>query len=179
MPKAATSETVGAAVRKPQFRQAVQTLRTIKAKKDKVSSVNGEISGIYDRMEGYKVNKKAARMFFGLDGLEEAERAEIISSLNGLMDAAGWPERNQDLADRASGVTRSGRVGEKAQTPEPEEKTGEGDVDDDEAGGDESEKVDADAFVQTAGSNVSPLDAARQHLSGVAAPASDVPSTRH
>lgn len=85
----------------PNYRAAVQRLRTIPAKKDKIASVNGDIADIYAKVEGHKVNRKAARIFVALDKLEKAERDDIMRSFDGLADAAGWDEESADLVDQA------------------------------------------------------------------------------
>lgn len=97
----ATADRVSADMKPPNYRGAVQRLRTIKAKKDRISGINGEIGGIYDAVEGFKVNKKASRIFLTLDGLEHDERQDIWRSLVGLIDSAGWV--GGDLVDAAEG----------------------------------------------------------------------------
>ena len=101
MAKKASTDRVQADMSPPNFRAAVQQLRSIKPKKDKLSGINGEIAAIYGRIEGYKVNAKAAKIFYPLDNMEHSERMEIMRALNGLMDAAGWEESAADLADKA------------------------------------------------------------------------------
>ncbi len=102
MAERATAERVGNDMRPANFRGAVQRLRTIKPKKERIAGINGEIGGIYDAVEGFKVNKKAARIFLTLDGLEPDEQQDIFRSLTGLIDAAGWEKG--DLVDQAEGA---------------------------------------------------------------------------
>lgn len=111
MAKKATADAVAADMRPPDFRAAVQRIRTIGAKKDKIASVNGEIADIYAKVEGHKVNRKAAKIFAALDGLEQPERDDILRSLSGLADAAGWDEESQDLVDQAEGTVVHARFG--------------------------------------------------------------------
>ena len=113
MAKKATAEAVAADMRPPDFRAAVQRIRTIGAKKDKIASVNGEIADIYAKVEGHKVNRKAAKIFAALDGLEQPERDDILRSLSGLADAAGWDEESQDLVDQAEGTVVHARFGKR------------------------------------------------------------------
>ena len=87
----------------PNYRGAVQRLRTISAKKDKIASVNGEIADIYAKVEGHKVNRKAARIFVALDKLEKADRDDVMRSFDGLVEAAGWDAETEDLVDKAEG----------------------------------------------------------------------------
>jgi hypothetical protein len=86
----------------PNYRGAIQRLRGIKPKKERIAGINGEIGGIYDTVVGFKVNKKAARIFLALDGLESDEQQDIWRSLTGLIDAAEWSIG--DLVDRAEGA---------------------------------------------------------------------------
>lgn len=110
----ATDKNVAADMSPPNYRAAVQRLRTIKAKKEKIAGVNGEIADIYGKVEGHKVNKKAAKIFLILDALEPADRLDVMRSFNGLCDAAGWDDEGEDLVDQAEGnvvplrVTRTG-----------------------------------------------------------------------
>lgn len=109
MAKRADADTVAADMSPPNYRAAVQRLRGIKAKKEKIAGINGEIADIYAKTEGNKVNKVAARIFMMIDPKEHPDRLDILRSLNGLFDAAGWEEESQDLADRAEGTVVRGR----------------------------------------------------------------------
>jgi hypothetical protein len=149
----ATTDNVAADMSPPNFRAAVKTLRTIKSKKDKVSSINGEISGIYDRVEGYKVNKKGARIFLMLDGLEEAERIDILRTVNGLADVAEWDKEASDLVDQAEDNVVHLRIGEGASAELP--------------GGPEMDEVEAVVEAAADRSNAF-LAAARGHLNAKA-----------
>jgi hypothetical protein len=95
--------------------EAVQATRGIKAKKDNVSSLNGEIADIYAKVDGHKVNVKAGKIFYALDRMEEDERNDVLRSLNGLCDAAGWDEVDEDLVDQAEGTVVHLRVGQSSQ----------------------------------------------------------------
>lgn len=107
----ATTDQLAADMSPPNYRAAVQRLRTINAKKDKISSVNGEIADIYAKVEGHKVNRKGAKIFMILDGLEAAERADVMRSIDGLANAAGWDQQDQDMVDRAEGKVVHMRFG--------------------------------------------------------------------
>jgi len=103
MAKSASAESVQADMQPPNFRAAVQKVRTITAKKDKIGSVNGEIADIYAKIEGHKVNRQAAKIFYALDRMEMADRNDVLRSLEGLLDAAGYDEEaREDLVDKAS-----------------------------------------------------------------------------
>ena len=99
----ATDNKVAADMSPPNYRAAVQRLRTIKTKKEKIAGVNGEIADIYAKVEGHKVNKKAARIFLILDSLDGQDRLDVMRSFNGLCDAAGWDTEAEDLVDQAEG----------------------------------------------------------------------------
>jgi hypothetical protein len=101
MAERATSDRVASDMKPPNYRGAVQRLRTIKAKKDRIAGITSEIGGIFDTVEGFKVNKKAAKIFIALDALEADEQQDIFRSLTGLIDAAGWAQG--DLVDQAEG----------------------------------------------------------------------------
>ena len=111
MAKAANAANVAADMRPPNFRSAVQLLRGIDKKKEKIAGVTAEIGDIFAKVEGHKVNKKAARMFVTLDNLEPEDRVDIMRSLNGLIDAAGWEETAADLVDKAEGNVVAMRAG--------------------------------------------------------------------
>lgn len=103
MANKASAESVQRDMQPPNYRAAVQKIRTVQAKKDKLGSINGEISDIYAKVEGHKVNRKAGKIFYALDRMEAEERQDVIRSLNGLCDAAGWDENHEDLVDQAEG----------------------------------------------------------------------------
>jgi hypothetical protein len=86
----ATADKVAADMSPPNYRGAYKVLGTIDPKKAKIASLNGEIGGIFDRVEGFKVNKKAAKIFMALDKLEAVERNDIMKSLEGLIGVAEW-----------------------------------------------------------------------------------------
>lgn len=104
MAQRADADRVAADMRPPDFRKALKTMRQIKAKKEKIAGVNGEIAGIYATVEGHKVNKKAAKIFMALDSLELPEKNDILRSLQGLIDVAEWEKDVTDLADMADGT---------------------------------------------------------------------------
>jgi hypothetical protein len=101
MAEAANAGSVAGQIKPPEYRKAVQLIRTIKAKKEKISSVNGEIGDVWGKVEGHRVHKKAGKFFAALDAMEEPERADVMRSFNGLADAAGWNEEEGDLVDGA------------------------------------------------------------------------------
>jgi len=103
MAKRATTETVQADMQPPNYRGAVQRIRSIKAKREKIGSVNGEIADIYAKIEGMKVNKKAAKIFDVLDRLELVDRNDVLRSFQGLVDASGWEADAEDLVSSADG----------------------------------------------------------------------------
>jgi hypothetical protein len=111
MANKASADKVQADMQPPNFRAAVQRIRTIQAKKDKIGSVNGEIADIYAKIEGHKVNRQAARIFYALDRMEADDRADVMRSLNGLCDASGWDSTEEDLVDQAEGTVVELRFG--------------------------------------------------------------------
>lgn len=116
----ADAETVAADMRPPDFRKGLKTLRQIKAKKDRASGINGEIAQIYATVEGYKVNKKAAKVFLALDGMEMPERNDILRSLQGLIDVAEWDKDISDLVDSAENNVINLKLGGEADVDESE-----------------------------------------------------------
>lgn len=111
MANKASAAAVQGDMQPPNYRAAVQRIRTIQAKKDKIGSVNGEIADIYAKVEGHKVNRKGAKIFYALDRMTPEERQDVMRSLNGLCDAAGWDDNHEDLVDQAEGNVVSMRFG--------------------------------------------------------------------
>jgi hypothetical protein len=136
MANKASAAAVQADMQPPNYRAAVQQIRSTKAKKDKVSGINGEIGAVYAKVEGFKVNKRAGKIFYALDNMTPEDRVDVLRSLNGLCDAAGWAETTEDLVDQANGNVVHMRVGPKADTDD--------DADLDEALAAESERDDLD-----------------------------------
>lgn len=132
MAQKATPENVAADMAPPNYRAAVQRIRTIKAKKDKVAGVNGEIADVWAKVEGHKVNKGAGKDFLRLDGMEHEDRVRYMRDLNGLIDAAGWDETAQDMVDKAENKVVHMRFGKEGEAPEV--------ADGDEAGPDDPNK---------------------------------------
>lgn len=137
----ASADRIAADMQPPNFRAAVQLIRhAIEKKKTKISEINGEISDQWSKVEGHKVNKKAGRIFSVLDKLEHEERVDIMRSLNGLMDAAGWAETEGDLVDKATGNVVHLRAGRAAAQQD------DGD-DDDNGGEDGSDMAEIEAAI--------------------------------
>jgi hypothetical protein len=111
MVEKASAGNVAAAIRPPDFRKAVISIRGLDAKKDKIASINGEIADIWAKIEGLKVNKIAGKLFAKLDQLEPADRLDVIRSFNGLADASGWEKGYEDLVDSAEGKVVDMRLG--------------------------------------------------------------------
>lgn len=109
--KKADPDKLAADMSPPNYRAALQRLRTIQAKKDKIAGVNGDIADIYAKVEGHKVNRKAAKVWVMVDKLEQADREAFMRSFNGLCDAAGWDAEAEDLVDQAEGNVVHLRMG--------------------------------------------------------------------
>ena len=108
----ATADNVAADIRPPQYRKAVQTMRSsIKSKKERVAKINTEIAEVWGTIDGYKVNRQAARIFMQLDKLKEEDRVDVMRSLNGLIEHAEWPDQSTDLVDEAEDNVVQMRVG--------------------------------------------------------------------
>jgi hypothetical protein len=124
MADAANDDSVGAAIRPPQYRKAVQDIRgRIEPKRDKVSSINGEIADAWAKIEGLGCNKIGAKIFQKLDQLEPDERADVLRTIQGMISVSEWPELN-DLVDQAEGNTASYNLvggGSEEEEDEPEE----------------------------------------------------------
>ena len=101
MAQAASKSALAAENKETDWKTALRVLvDTIKAKKDRVSSINGEISGKYDVLEKDGVNKRGAKMFLALDGMEESERRDVLRTIEKLGEVAGW-DKSADLVDQA------------------------------------------------------------------------------
>lgn len=154
----ASDDRVRADIRPPDFRAAIAKIRTqLVAKKKRVGEINGEISDIWAKIEGHKVNKQAAKTFAKLDGMEPIDRADFIRSLNGLMDASGWPNDATDLVDGAEGNVVKMHVGQ-GNDNEPG-------ADDEEKDEEVDEEPDRSRRARR-GPGIAGLDKARGHLAG-------------
>lgn len=152
----ANDDRVRADIRPPDFRAAIAKIRTqLIAKRKRIGEINGEIGDIWAKIEGHKVNKGAAKTFMKLDQMEPVDRADYIRSLNGLMDASGWPKEGTDLVDGAEGKVVQMRVGQGEEEPEAEEEKGE-EVD---------EEPDRSRSARR-GPGIAGLQKARGHLAG-------------
>lgn len=166
----ATAAKVSADMSPPNYRGAIKLLGTIEPKKNKIGSLNGEIGGIFDRVEGFKVNKKAAKIFMALDKLEAVERNDIMRSLEGLIAAAEW-----DRSDLLSNASDDGDDADPDGDGETDEEVDE--IDD--AVGDEKPETDdvdqAAADVEkpepAASTGKTFLERSKRHLRAVPAPA--------
>ena len=157
MANAASDDRIKADIRPPDFRAAVTKIRSIEAKKTKISSLNGEVADIWAKVEGHKVNKDAGKTFRKLDKMELAERMDFMRSLNGLIDAAGWPKEDGDLVDGAEGNVVHMRVGGAAAGEEEP------------AGDEEEQEQEEDPDPSRGARRGSPADrlrAGREHLYG-------------
>lgn len=144
MAKRATTDTVQADMQPPNYRAAVQNIRSIKTKREKIAGVNGEIAGIYAKIEGFRVNKKAAKIFDVLDRLDLVDRNDVLRSFQGLVDASGWESDAEDLVSDADGNVVRMRFNKSAAEPadENEEEDDELDREIDAIGEDGSGNVD-------------------------------------
>lgn len=120
MARKANAEAIAQEAEGPDYVGACVILRDrIKAKKDKVAGINGEVSGLYDQIEKKGVNKIGARMFLTLDGKEDDERKDILRTITKLAEAAGWNDGG-DMVDKAEGtnvVRMPGAKSDKADSP--------------------------------------------------------------
>lgn len=95
-----------AGMRPPNFRSAIQMLRSgLDNKISKIAELRSNIGEVWGKVEGYGVNRKAARTFRMLDKMEPKERESFMRNFNGLCDAAGWPVEEADIVDRAQDKT--------------------------------------------------------------------------
>ncbi|WP_374648647.1 hypothetical protein [Rhizorhabdus sp.] len=155
MAETASREKVASDLRPPNFRSAISLIRsTLDKKKEKIASVNGEIADMWAKVAGYKVNKKAAKVFFDLDKMEAADREDFMRSFNGLAQNADWPDVVVDLVDTAEGKALQMRLG-----PDARKVTGDDDQDDDEDSDGDEEKAAAKQATNA-------IDRARGHLRG-------------
>lgn len=173
MAKKASADIVSADMAPPNWRGAVQIIRhVITKKKEKIQGITSEIGDQWGKVEGYKVNKKAGQIFAALDKLEHPERMDIMRSLNGLIDAAGWDEESEDLVDAAEGKVVHMRFGKSSAEEGADEGNGNGEdpeiadvaaaIEADQTKSDDAEKVTEAANVRKG--KFKGLDAARSHL---------------
>jgi hypothetical protein len=188
MAKKASAAAVAADLKPVDFRWGVQHIRgDYVKKKDKIASVNGEIADFWAKMESRKINKKAGKMFAALDKLEHEERVDIMRSLNGLIDAAGWDEEEADLVDQAQDNVVSLRVGKREVVDDSD------DTDDIDEALDDDDVDEIDQVAKTIATKAPPdasvvavkkakkdptwgpggIEAARAHLAGQPHPADD------
>ena len=172
MAEAANAENVNQGARPPDYRYAVQQIRgNIEKKKDRISSINGEIADVFAKIESRGVNKKGARIFAMLDKLEGPERLDVLRTVNGMCDASGWPDDNADLADQAEGNVVRMRVGKTADA-EDENERGDGAAagdDDQQSDDDDDDNDDEEAEPSEAAGRLSPqeaMQAARERFAG-------------
>lgn len=108
MAKAATSEKVKADIAPVDFKKGLDLIRNrIAAKKNAISSANGEIAGVYKLLEDLGINKQGARIFQTLDKLEDIDRRDVMRTLNKLGEQAGW-NTSADIVDLAEGKGATG-----------------------------------------------------------------------
>jgi len=101
MAKQASAEQVQKDMRQPNYSGSVKLIRTSYAKKDKIAEINGQTADIFAKAsDGCGVNRKAAKIFAGLDKMEPEMRQDVRRSLEGLIAAASWND-GDDLVDRA------------------------------------------------------------------------------
>lgn len=166
MAHGASADRIQADIRPPNFRAAVKLMRIdIKKKKDRISGINGEIADTWAKVEGHKVDKIGAQIFMKLDALEPDERVAAMRAINGLADVADWPERAEDLVDRAEGTVVKLRFGDE----KDEEDDGDGQDGDD---GDETRESHAGASDGAAAALGGPR---RPGRGGAAAPEDEAP----
>jgi hypothetical protein len=128
----ATAENVAADMKPPNYRGAVQIIRgAIEKKIASMATIREAIGEQWDKIEGFRVNKTAARWFKKMDKMEAPERADVMRSFNGLCEAAGWDENEVDLADQANGNVLPMRMAAPAGDAVGDEEDDD-DVDDDE-----------------------------------------------
>lgn len=100
MAKKADKDRVRADLAPPDYEGAIEIIRNrIQAKKNQVSGINGEVSGLWDQIEKKGVNKEGARVFLKLDGLEEPVRNDVLRTIQAMSAAAGW-DKAGDLVDK-------------------------------------------------------------------------------
>ena len=103
MANTASKDQVQADIAPVDFKGGLEIIRNrIKAKKDSVSKVNGEISGLWDQIEKKGINKDGAKLFLRLDGLEDVERRDVLRTLRKLGEEAGW-NLSADMIDQVEG----------------------------------------------------------------------------
>lgn len=87
----------------PDYAGAIAIIRDqIAGKKNRLSTINGEISGLWDTVEKKGVNTQGAKIFLRLDGMDEADRNDVLRTVQAMADEAGWNKQG-DMIDQAGG----------------------------------------------------------------------------
>jgi len=102
MPKSATKAAVEAAMKPPEYRQALKRISQIpglkKTAAEKAKKI-GDVHSACEQMHG--VSTVATKFFANIMALDHAEQLTIFRDINGLMTAHGVPMSGADLVDKA------------------------------------------------------------------------------
>ena len=121
MAKAATKDSVSAAMKPIDYRAAVKRLQGIDAKKTKQQQMAKEIGDILSASEGIcGVDKRASKIFMIMRKLDENDLITVFRDLNGLLDAAGLITQGADLVDAATGNVVEMRMPNKPKKADPD-----------------------------------------------------------
>lgn len=167
MAKAANGENVARDVKGPDYVEAIKLIRgPIARNKSDSSALGQDNSTLYKRIDkNFGVHPGAAKIFAGIDGMQEDKRTDCLRSLFGLIKNAGFGKFN-DLVDMAEGKTTTAPKAEKQALPEhPAD-----DSDLVKAGGDQPAPGEADGGASERAHEAvgrSPIAKAKAHLSAV------------
>ena len=125
MAKAATKESVSAAMKPVDYRGAFKRLTGIDAKKAKQQAAAKEIGDIFSAAEGIcGVDKRAAKIFMIMRKLDEGDLVTVFRDLNGLLDAAGLVTSAADLVDQAENNVVEMRMNKAPKKADPDAEDG-------------------------------------------------------
>lgn len=119
MAKAANGENVARDVKGPDYVEAIKLIRgPIARNKSDSSALGQDNSTLYKRIDkNFGVHPGAAKMFAGIDAMQDDKRNDCLRSLFGLIQNAGFGKFD-DLVDRAEGKTSAPAKAEKAALPD-------------------------------------------------------------
>ncbi|QTH19643.1 hypothetical protein HRJ34_14795 [Rhizorhabdus wittichii] len=158
MAEKASKERVASDLREPNFKGAIALIRKdFEDKKSRKARIDKDIGEMWGKVEGYGVDRAAAKLFAKLEKMEEPERQSFMRSFNGLAQHADWPDVVVDLVDSAEGKVLQMRLGADARAV-----TGDDDEDDDDDDGEAS----GDAEQAAAQQAPTAIERARGHLGG-------------
>lgn len=99
----------------PDYSGAIDIIRDqIAGKKNRVSTINGEVSDLWAQIEKKGVNKQGAKVFQRLDAMDEGDRNDVLRTIQAMAEAAGWSKKGDMLDQVQNNVVEMPRPAAKA-----------------------------------------------------------------